>query len=91
MPIKASAKKAQRQSVKRAAENKAKKDAFKKAVKEVKKLVVAKKLDEAKKLLLEAQQKLDKAAKTNVISKNTASRLKSRLAHLIARSSKTTS
>ncbi len=85
MPIKASAKKAQRQSVKRAAENKTKKDAFKKAVKEVKKLVAAKKLDEAKKMFVEAQQKLDKAAKTNVITANTASRLKSRLSKLIAK------
>ncbi len=86
MPIKASAKKAQRQSVRRAAENKTKKEAFKKAVKEVKKLVAARKPDEAKKMFLEAQQKLDKAAKINVIKKNTASRLKSRLSKLLATS-----
>jgi small subunit ribosomal protein S20 len=83
MPITQSAKKALRQNVRRHKQNLVRKEAYKKAVKEYRKLVVAKKLDEAKALLPRVYQTLDKAAKTNVIARNKASRLKSRLAKLI--------
>lgn len=83
MPIIASAKKALRQSLKRRAQNLVKKEAYKAAINNFKKLVTAKKLDEAKKALSEVYQKLDKAAKTNVIARNKASRLKSRLSKLV--------
>lgn len=83
MPITQSAKKALRQSVRRHKQNLARKEAYKKAVKEYRKLIAAKKLNEAKTLLPRVYQALDKAAKTNVIARNKASRLKSRLAKLL--------
>ncbi|HUZ93167.1 MAG TPA: 30S ribosomal protein S20, partial [Candidatus Paceibacterota bacterium] len=63
--------------------NLVKKDAYKKAVKDFRSLIAEKKAEEAKKLLPAVFQALDKAAKTKVIEKNKASRLKSRLAHLV--------
>lgn len=91
MPITASAKKALRQNIKRRAKNLVKKEAYKKAVKNFRKLVAEKKVEEAKKTLSRVYKTLDKAAKTNVIPKNNASRLKSRLSQLIAKSTKTSS
>lgn len=52
-------------------------------VKNIKKLIKEKKGDEAKKLLASAYKALDKAAKSNSIKKNNASRRKSRLAQAI--------
>jgi small subunit ribosomal protein S20 len=83
MPITQSAKKAMRQSATRRATNARKSEAYKKAVKNYKKLVAAKKPEEAKKLLSTVYKTLDKAAKTNVLAKNKVSRLKSRLAKLL--------
>ncbi len=91
MPITSSAKKALRQSKKRHTQNVARKEAYKKLVVKYRKLVAAKKADEAAASLPNVFKALDKAAKTNVIRKNKASRLKGRLAQLIARSSKTSS
>jgi len=48
--------------------------------------VSEKKIEEAKKLLPQVYKVLDKAAKTKLIKKNTASRKKSRIAKLIAKS-----
>lgn len=79
MPITDSAKKAVRQNAKRRADNLKKKEAFKAAIKKVKKLLAAKDAAGAKSALSLAYQTLDKAARTNVIHKNTAARLKSRL------------
>ena len=91
MPITSSAKKALRQNLTRRARNVVKKEAYKKAVASYRKLVAGKKMDEAQKMLPLVFKTLDKAAKTKVIEKNKANRLKSRLAQLIARSSKTSS
>ncbi len=91
MPITQSAKKAMRQNIRHQAQNLRKKEAYKKLVVGYKKLIAGKKFDEAKKMLPALYGSLDKAAKTNVIAKNKASRLKSRLAQLIARSSKASS
>jgi len=91
MPITSSAKKALRQNVRRKARNTEKTEAYKGAIKTYRKLVSAKKLDEAKTALTKAYQALDKAAKAGTIKKNKASRLKSRLAQLIAKSSKASS
>lgn len=85
MPITASAKKALRQNIKRRVKNLAKKEAYKKAVKNFRKLVIEKKAEDAKKMLPQVYKALDKAAKTNVIAKNKASRLKSRLTKLVNR------
>ncbi len=83
MPITQSAKKALRQNARRHARNLIKKDAYKKAVKEFRDFVAEKKAEEAKKILPAVFGALDKAAKTKVIEKNKASRLKSRLAKLV--------
>ena len=79
MPITQSAKKALRQSVRRRAQNVARKDAYKKALKDVKHIVVKKMSGDLKAALSKAYQALDKAAKTGAITKNMASRLKSRI------------
>lgn len=79
MPITSSAKKALRQSQKHRIENLKRSEAFKNAIKKFKKLIEAKKLPEAQAALPAVFQSLDKATKTHVLKKNTASRLKSRL------------
>ena len=83
MPITQSAKKALRQNRTRRARNIARKETYKKEVKDFRKLVSAKKIEEAKQHLSVVSQALDKAAKTGVIKQNKASRLKSRLAQLL--------
>ncbi len=88
MPITDSAKKALRQSDRRHADNLIKKEAFKAAVKKLKKLLIAKDVAGAKATLSLVYQTLDKAAKTNVIHKKTASRLKSRLTAQLAKQAK---
>ena len=88
MPITKSAKKALRQSLKRRAKNVQKKKNLKKILKEVKFLVSQKKIEEVKKILPQVYKSLDKAAKTDLIKKNTASRKKSRLSKLINKAPK---
>ena len=79
MPITKTAIKALRQSGRRHARNLAKSNAYKKIVKEIKQLVIAGKQADAQKLLSRLYASVDKAAKTNVIKKNKASRIKSRM------------
>lgn len=86
MAITKSAKKALRQSIKRKAVNLVYKNKMKSLIKEARILVSRKKTKEAKNLLPQVYKALDKAAKVNVIKKNTASRLKSRITKLIAKS-----
>ncbi|TSC81690.1 MAG: small subunit ribosomal protein S20 [Parcubacteria group bacterium Gr01-1014_20] len=83
MPITKSAKKALRQNLTRHKQNNKKKEAYKKLVKDFRKLVSGKDADKAKEKLAKVFQALDKAAKTKVIEKNKASRLKSRLSKMI--------
>jgi len=83
MPITKSAKKALRQSLTRKVRNLRRKNNYKNNLKELKNLASAGKNDEAKKLLPKAYKALDKAAKTNVIAKNKAARLKSFAAKLL--------
>lgn len=83
MAITKSAKKAIRQSAKRNAQNVVYKDNIKKLVKEARALILAKKINEAKKLLPEIYSAFDKAAKVGVIKKNNASRKKSRITKFI--------
>jgi small subunit ribosomal protein S20 len=85
MPITSSAKKALRASTKKKVFNHRRKETMNKAVRDIKKLVSAKNTEEAKKLISTAQKAIDKAAKMNTISKNTASRKKSRLVALVKR------
>lgn len=85
MPNTKSAAKAMRQAIRRRTHNIEIKDSFKNAVKEVKKLITAGKKSDAMEAMKKAMSALDKAAKKNVIKKNTASRKKSRLAKAIAK------
>ncbi len=85
MPNIESAKKGLRQAKRRRERNLLKQLAFRDAVKQVQKLAAAGKKEEAIKLLPQAYKALDKAAKTNVLKKNTASRKKSWLAKLVSR------
>lgn len=84
MPNIQSAEKALRQSKKRRAGNLFKKNEFKSAVKDFKKLIAAGKYDDAKLLLPKVYQKLDKAAKVNVIKWNKADRLKANTSRMLA-------
>ena len=88
MAITSSAKKAHRQSEKRRIKNIQKSRKLKDIVKEVRVLVAAKKIQEAKKLLPQAYQILDKSAKVGLIKKNNASRKKSRLTKLVNKAQK---
>ena len=79
MPIKASAKKELRKAKKRRVLNVRRQKTMRDALKNIKKLILAGKKDEAKKMVSIAYQAIDKAAKRGVIKKNTAARKKSRL------------
>ena len=82
MPITKSAKKALRQNIRRRKANLKKKAELKTVIKQYKKLADSDK-KKAKEYLSQVYKKLDKAAKINLIKKNKASRLKSRLSRLI--------
>jgi small subunit ribosomal protein S20 len=82
MPITASAKKALRGSARKKAVNDRRKKAMKDSFKDIEKLIKAKSLAEAKKLVSKAEAAIDKAAKKGVIKKNTAARKKSRLSRM---------
>jgi len=79
MPITSSAKKALRSSKRKRVFNLHRKDEMQSVIKQYKKLVSAKKTDEAQKLIPKLQKAIDKAEKRGLIKKNTASRKKSRL------------
>ena len=79
MPNLANAKKALRQSEKRAARNKTVKDEIASLRRHFKTAMKDKKAEEAKKLALSIATKLDKATTKHVFKKNTAARLKSRM------------
>lgn len=86
MPITHSAKKAIRQSKRRAAENKTRQDALKTVIKKYRRLVASKNTKEATELLPKIFKIADKTAKTKTIKKNKARRIKSRLSKLISES-----
>lgn len=78
MPITKSAQKALRQNISRRKRNLKKRVELKRVVKEYKKSATTENLSRVYK-------KLDKAAKVNLIKKNKAARLKSRLSKLLSR------
>lgn len=82
MPKIQSAKKALRQNIKRRKANVKKKTELKSVIKQYRKLASENK-EEAKKYLSQVYKKLDKSAKVNLIKKNKASRMKSRLSRLV--------
>ena len=79
MPIQKAAFKHLRQTKKRTLRNKKVKNNLKLLIKKSRKLIEAKKKDEAKEWVNNAVKALDKAAQSKNIKKNKASRLKSRL------------
>mgnify|MGYP001571593751 FL=1 len=72
-----------RQNIKRRKKNIKVKTELKAVIKQYKKLITESKKEEAKKYLSQVYKKLDKTAKVNLIKKNKASRLKSRLSKLL--------
>ena len=85
MPIIKSAKKALRQNIRRRQKNLKRKAELKAVIKQYKKLVAAGEKNKAAEFLSQFYKKLDKAAKVELIKKNKAARLKSRLSRLIAK------
>lgn len=79
MPIIKSAKKSLRQNKKRRLRNLKQKNKIKELLKKFQLLISENKIKEANSLFPQIQKSLDKAVKTNLIKKNTASRKKSRL------------
>ena len=79
MPITKSAQKALRQNKRRRTRNLKQSRSLKNEIKTLKKLVALKNKKGASEALPKVYQALDKAAKTHLIKKNTAARLKSRL------------
>lgn len=88
MPILKSAKKALRQSGQRRQHSLQYQRTYKRLMKEARSLLGKEKLEEAKKLLPQLYKTLDKAAKENVVKKNTARRYKSRVTKAINKSKK---
>lgn len=78
MPITKSAKKALRQAKRRNEQNTIKRDAYKAALKKARALALSGSNDVGEAIAI-AYKTLDKAAKTNVLSKMAAARKKSRL------------
>jgi len=85
MPRTKSAKKALRQNVRRHAMNNSRKQNVKAVVKQYKKLLAEGKVDEAKQLLPKVFKVIDKTAKSKLIKKGKAARIKSRLTKKIAK------
>jgi small subunit ribosomal protein S20 len=83
MPITSSAKKALRASKRKRVYNIRHRDSVADVTKKIEKLVAAKNVREAVKLLPTAYKEIDKAAKVGFIKKNNAARKKSRLSALI--------
>lgn len=83
MPNLESAKKALRQNKRRRLRNQKKQKAVQPLTKKLRKILAQKNFEEAQKLIPQIYKALDKAAKTGVLKKNTASRKKSRITKLI--------
>ncbi len=83
MPITRSAKKAIRGGARKQVYNIRRKKAFEEVTREIRSLVKAGKVADAKALIPKAQQALDKAAKGNTLKDNTAARKKSRIVALV--------
>ncbi|MFC1582082.1 30S ribosomal protein S20 [Planctomycetota bacterium] len=80
MPNTKSAKKSVRQTTVKRLDNRAKKSRIKTEIKKIEDLIEAKDAAQAQEQLKVVCQALDKAAKTNVIHKNTAARKKGQIA-----------
>ena len=85
MAITSSAKKANRVSLRKRVFNVRRAEAVRKLVKDIKRLIIGKKVSEAKELLSKAYKAIDKASKMHTFHKNTASRKKSQIARLFSK------
>ncbi len=83
MAITKSAKKAIRVSARKRVFNLRRQKSLNETIKKFKKLIEAKKLEDAKSLVPDLYQAIDKAAKRGLIKKPTANRRKSRLTRLL--------
>jgi small subunit ribosomal protein S20 len=83
MPNTSTAKKRLRQNVKARARNRAQRSALRSQIRKVRVAVEGGRLEDAATEFRNATKKLDKAAASNLIHSNTASRLKSRLSALV--------
>lgn len=86
MPITKSAKKALRQNKRRKENNINRKKKSKELIKSAKLLVSQKETKKAEELIPQIYKALDKSVKSGIIKKNTASRRKSRIVKMIAKS-----
>ena len=85
MPQLANAKKALRQAERRFTRNNVIREEISSARRLFRKALEAGKMDEAKKMLIDLQQKLDKAVTKDVFKKNKSARINSRLAAMYKR------
>jgi small subunit ribosomal protein S20 len=85
MPITRSAKKAQRQNLRRKIRNLAKKRAVSDAKKKLRAAIAAKNTEEAKEILRALYKAVDKAVKTGAVKKGAGKRVKSRFAKKVQR------
>ena len=85
MPITRGAKKAHRSSLRKRVFNVRRKRTMDDLVKTIRKQITEGKVTEAKALIPQAQQAIDKAEKRGIIKKNTAARKKSRLVAAVKR------
>lgn len=90
MPTKHAAKKALRKSKSNRQKNIVWKEKIKKTTRKIREAIQVKKFDDAKKELVQAYKIFDKAAKSNILKKNTANRKKSRLTNLLNKAQKET-
>lgn len=84
MPVTSSAIKKDRQDKKARKRNRLVRDEYKQATKNVRKLSLAGETKKATEALKDAYSKIDKAAKKNILHKNSAARKKSKLAKLFS-------
>lgn len=85
MPRTASAKKALRQNIRRRAVNITRKQKMKSVIKQYRRFLNEKKTDEARQQLNVVYKTIDKVAKTKLIKKGKANRIKSRLAKKLSK------
>lgn len=90
MPTTSTAKKRLRQSEKRRAQNRSRRSALRTQIRKVRVAVEAGKLDDAATEFRLATKRLDQAAAGNLIHRNAAARLKSRLSALIKKAQQAT-
>jgi small subunit ribosomal protein S20 len=88
MPNSVAAKKRHRQSLEDRARNRACKSSIRTSLRKIRESVAAGKLEDAQRMLPALAKQFDQSAAKGIIHRNKASRLKSRLAHLVSKAKK---